>query len=113
MLQGSIDALTIHGQPCYGAVFGFKGSVVFHERPATNYREFLAISTAISHLHFLVQFNGGVFLPPWGKSESWTLSVAHGDVDGDRYVANVDRLGEMVAGLGDRGSAIFAAGSFN
>lgn len=113
MLAGSVAALAAHGQPSYGKVHGFKGSVVFHDRPARNYREFLAISTAVSHLHFLVQFNGGVFLPPWGKSESWTLSVAHGDDDGDRYIANVARLAEMVAGVGDRASDLFAAGSFN
>lgn len=113
MLQGSMSALAAHGQPSYGNVFGFKGSVVFHDRAATSYREFLAISTAVSHLHFLVQFNNGIFLPPWGKSESWTLSVAHTDFDGDLYVANVNRLAEMVAGLGDRASDLFAAGSFN
>ena len=113
MLAGSSAALAAHGVPSYGAVFGFKGSVVFHEQPARNYREFLAISTALSHLHFLVQFNGGVFLPPWGKSESWTLSVGHSSVDGDLYVANVARLAEMAASLGDRSSALFASGSFN
>jgi glutamate-1-semialdehyde 2,1-aminomutase len=94
-------------------VFGFKGSVVFHGTPCTNYREFLAISTGDQPLHFLVQFNGGVFLPPWGKSESWTLSVGHSSVDGDLYVANVARLAEMAASLGDRSSALFASGSFN
>ena len=113
MLQGSMEALAAHGQPSYGNAFGFKGSVVFHDRPATSYREFLAISTAISHLHFLVQFNGGIFLPPWGKSESWTLSVAHADVHGERYVANVNRLAGMISGLGDRSSDLFATGSFN
>ena len=113
MLQGAIEALAAHGQPSYGAVFGFKGSVVFHDRPAQNYREFLAISTAISHLHFLVQHNNGVFLPPWGKSESWTLSVAHSAVDGDQYVANVARLAELAGALGSRSSDLFAAGSFN
>ena len=113
MLQGSMAALAGYGQASYGNVFGFKGSVVFHDQPATSYREFLSISTAISHLHFLVQFNNGIFLPPWGKSESWTLSVAHSGVDGDLYVANVARLAEMVAGLGDRVSELFAAGSFN
>ncbi|MCB0955218.1 MAG: aspartate aminotransferase family protein [Ilumatobacter sp.] len=113
MLAGSQAALAAEGIPSYGHVFGFKGSVVFHDRPATNYREFLAISTAFSHLHFLVQFNGGVFLPPWGKSESWTLSTAHTNDDGDRYVANMGRLAALGAGLSDRTSELFAAGSFN
>lgn len=113
MLAGSQAALAAEGIPSYGHVFGFKGSVVFHDRPATNYREFLAISTAFSHLHFLVQFNGGVFLPPWGKSESWTLSTAHTNDDGERYVANMGRLAALGAGLSDRTSELFAAGSFN
>ncbi|MBI4936544.1 MAG: aspartate aminotransferase family protein [Actinobacteria bacterium] len=113
MLQGSTEALTTAGIPSYGNVFGFKGSVVFHDTPARNYREFLRISTAISHLHFLVQHNGGVFLPPWGKSESWTLSVSHTPEHGARYVRNVARVAELAAALGDRDSEIFAVGSYN
>jgi glutamate-1-semialdehyde 2,1-aminomutase len=113
MLQGSADALAAAGIPSYGQVFGFKGSVVFHDTPSRNYREFLRISTAISHLHFLVQHNGGVFLPPWGKSESWTLSVAHTHEHGQRYVDNVARVGELTARLLDRDSVIFAVGSYN
>ena len=113
MLAGSSAALAAQGVPSYGAVFGFKGSVVFHDQPARNYREFLAISTALSHLHFLVQFNGGVFLPPWGKSESWTLSVGHSAVDGEQYVANVARVAEMAASLADRSSSLFATGTYN
>ena len=108
-------ALAAHGAPSYGNVFGFKGSVVFHDRRPRNYREFLAISTAVSHLHFLVQHNGGVFLPPWGKSESWTLSVAHTDDDGDTTSATSRRAGRAgLAGLGDRdASDLFAVGSYN
>jgi len=106
-------ALRAHGVPSYGQVFGFKGSVVFHDTPSRNYRDFLRISTGVSHLHFLVQHNGGVFLPPWGKSESWTLSVAHTEDHGARYVRNVARVGELVAGLGDRRSDLFAVGSYN
>jgi glutamate-1-semialdehyde 2,1-aminomutase len=113
MLEGSTAVLADAGIPSYGNVFGFKGSVVFHDTPSRNYREFLRISTAISHLHFLVQHNGGVFLPPWGKSESWTLSVAHIPEHGQRYVHNVARVAELAAGLGDRSSAIFAVGSYN
>jgi glutamate-1-semialdehyde 2,1-aminomutase len=113
MMQGSMAALEAQGIPSYGNVFGFKGSVVFHDTPSRNYREFLRISTAISHLHFLVQHNGGVFLPPWGKSESWTLSVAHDEDHGSRYVRNVARVAELAAGLGDRDSDIFAVGSYN
>jgi glutamate-1-semialdehyde 2,1-aminomutase len=113
MLEGSMAALAAHGQPSYGHVFGFKGSVVFHPTPSRNYRDFLAISTALSHCHFLVQHNGGVFLPPWGKSESWTLCVAHDDADGQRYVDNVAKLAHDIAPIVDRTSAIFGSGSYN
>ncbi len=113
MLEGSLAALGQHGQPAYGAVYGFKGSVVFHGTPCTNYREFLDIDLAISHCHFLYQHNGGVFLPPWGKSESWTLCVGHSDADGERYVDNLARLARDVAPIRDRRSDIFGEGQYN
>ena len=113
MLAASRSALAEHGQISYGFVFGFKGSVVFHDRPATNYREFLAIDTAVSHCHFLFQHNGGVFLPPWGKSESWTLCVAHDTADADRFAGNVANLAAAIEPILDRASAQFAPGSFN
>jgi glutamate-1-semialdehyde 2,1-aminomutase len=113
MYADSSAALASAGIPSYGYVFGFKGSVVFHDTPARNYREFLRISTAISHLHFLVQHNGGIFLPPWGKSESWTLSVAHTHEHGRRYSGNVARVAELVAGLGDHSSELFGVGTYN
>jgi glutamate-1-semialdehyde 2,1-aminomutase len=113
MLADSVDALHAVGQPATGVVFGFKGSVAFRDTPARNYREFLSISTGISHLHFLVQHNGGVFLPPWGKSESWTLSVAHTPDDGEAYVRNVRELAGQLARTSDESSDIFAQGSFS
>jgi glutamate-1-semialdehyde 2,1-aminomutase len=111
MFAEASATLAAHGQPCYGIVHGFKGSVVFHERPATNYREFLAIDTAVSHLHYLVQHNNGVFTAPWAKTESWTLSVMHTTADAERFVTNVDRVGAMLATVTDRHSELFATGS--
>jgi glutamate-1-semialdehyde 2,1-aminomutase len=111
MFAQASSALTSHGQPCYGIVHGFKGSVVFHGRPATNYREFLAIDTAVSHLHYLVQYNNGVFTAPWAKTESWTLSVMHTPADAERFVTNVDHVGAMLATVTDRHSDLFAVGS--
>jgi glutamate-1-semialdehyde 2,1-aminomutase len=99
MFEASRDVLARHGLPSYGYVHGFKGSVVVHDRPATNYREFLAIDTAISHLNYLVQHNNGVFLAPWAKSESWTLSVAHTSDDGARLTSNTAKLARMLDGL--------------
>jgi glutamate-1-semialdehyde aminotransferase len=111
MFDAASQALSSHGQPCYGVVHGFKGSVVFHDKPATNYREFLTVDTAVSHLHYLVQYNNGVFTAPWAKTESWTLSVMHSSADAEHFVANVDRVGGMLERLGERTSEIFAVGS--
>ena len=111
MFDGCTAALTEHGLPSYGIVHGFKGSVVVHDRPPTNYREFLEIDTAVSHLNYLVQHNNGVFLAPWAKSESWTLSVAHTSDDGARLVENTRRLGGLLRATSDEASALFEVGA--
>jgi glutamate-1-semialdehyde 2,1-aminomutase len=96
MLDGATAALRSVGAPWYGHRFGAKGCLVFYSRPVRDYREFLLVDGDISHAHWLIQHNGGVFLPPWGKSEQWTLSVQHSLEDADRFVANVERLaGEL------------------
>ena len=65
--------------------------------PVREFRDFLQIDTGIGHLHWLMQHNGGVFLPPWGKIEQWLLSVPHDDADVDRFAANFARLANAVA----------------
>ena len=67
---------------------GAKGSVVFATRPVRDFRDYLAIDDSYSHAHWLFQHNGGVFMPPWGKSEQWLISVQHNEDDIDRFVAN-------------------------
>jgi glutamate-1-semialdehyde 2,1-aminomutase len=111
MYDESIAALAEHGVAAYGSVHGFRGAVVVHDTPATNYREFLEIDTAISHLRYLVQHNRGVFMSPWAKCEGWTLSTMHSDDDASLFVENMRVCAELVAGLGDRHSDLFAAGS--
>ena len=110
MFEGCTAALTEHGLPSYGIVHGFKGSVVVHDRPARNYREFLEIDTAVSHLNYLVQHNNGVFIAPWAKSESWTLSVAHTSSDVERLVDNTRKLARMLDRTGDEVSELFEVG---
>jgi glutamate-1-semialdehyde 2,1-aminomutase len=112
MFDRAMKTLQGHGVPAYGYAFGFKGSLVFNETPARNCREFLAMDTGLSHLHFLVQHNGGVFMAPWGKSEQWTISPMHGDDDVDRFCANVDRFGALVSSTGDGHSHEYAAGGY-
>ena len=44
----------------------------------------------------IVNYLGGVFLPPWGKTEQWLISVQHTDADVDRFLGNVDRFARLV-----------------
>jgi len=75
---------------------GAKGCVTFRKEPVREYRDFLQIDDRLGHLHWLMQHNGGVFLPPWGKVEQWLLSVQHDTADVDRFVANFARLAAAV-----------------
>jgi glutamate-1-semialdehyde 2,1-aminomutase len=67
---------------------GAKGCVVFSAQPVRSFRDFLGVRDAYSHAHWLFQHNGGVFLPPWGKSEQWLISVQHDEADIDRFIDN-------------------------
>ena len=89
MLEQSLEIVHGAGLVAYGRSKGAKGCLVFNDAPIANYREFLHIDPALSHVHWLYQHNGGVFLPPWGKSEQWTLSVQHTAADAPRDIDNV------------------------
>jgi glutamate-1-semialdehyde 2,1-aminomutase len=97
MLDESLRVVQDAGIAAYGLTMGIKGCLVFNGTPVRDYREFLHVDSALSHAHWLFQHNGGVFLPPWGKSEQWTLSVQHTSDDTARYVANVGCFVEAVA----------------
>jgi len=113
ILKNAISTLQRHRQGVHGYQFGFNVSIVFSDEPAKNYRDFLEVSTGAMHLNYLMQFNGGVFLAPWGKSESLTLSVAHTREHGDVFLQNLSQLGKVIEQMSDRTSEVFAAGSFN
>jgi glutamate-1-semialdehyde 2,1-aminomutase len=76
---------------------GAKGCVTFAAHPVRNFRDFLTIDDRYSHCHWLFQHNGGVFLPPWGKSEQWLLSAQHTQQDAERFVDNFARFAAAVA----------------
>src|SRR6516164_6248768 len=76
---------------------GAKGCVVFSTQPVRDYRGFLGIDDRYSHAHWLFQHNGGVFLPPWGKSEQWLISFQHDESDIDRLVINFGVFARAVA----------------
>ncbi len=76
------------GLQAHVVAVGAKGCVVFSPEPVRNYRGFLGIDDRYSHAHWLFQHNGGVFLPPWGKTEQWLISVQHDESDVDLLVSN-------------------------
>jgi glutamate-1-semialdehyde 2,1-aminomutase len=71
---------------------GAKGCVVFRTDPVHNYRDFVSLDDRYNHAHWLMQHNGGVFLPPWGKTEQWLISTQHDKGDIDRLLTNFDLL---------------------
>jgi glutamate-1-semialdehyde 2,1-aminomutase len=77
---------------------GAKGCVVFTDAPVRDFRGYLDIDDSYSHAHWLFQHNGGVFLPPWGKSEQWLISVQHDEADIDRFVGNFATFATAVRG---------------
>ena len=90
--SGLQEAIGGAGMPWQVVTAGAKGCVSFGSEPTRNYRDFLLLDSRFGHAHWLVQHNGGVFLPPWGKAEQWLISVQHEDEDIDRLVANFGRL---------------------
>jgi len=96
-LRAALDATIADGGFGWHVVaIGAKGCVTFRRDPVREYRDFLGIDDRLGHAHWLVQHNGGVFLPPWGKVEQWLLSVQHGDADVDLFAANFARLASSV-----------------
>lgn len=85
-----------HGYDWHVVTVGAKGCVTFRREPVREFRDFLGVDARFGHLHWLMQHNGGVFLPPWGKVEQWLLSVQHGRDDADRFVANFARMAGSV-----------------
>jgi glutamate-1-semialdehyde 2,1-aminomutase len=76
----------------YVSAFGAKGAIVFSPVPIRDYRDFCRYDARYGHAHWLYQHNGGVFLPPWGKMEQWTLSVQHGPADVELAARNLERF---------------------
>ena len=90
-----------NGLPWRVVSVGAKGCVAFTGAPVRNYRDFLEINDRWGNLHWLLQHNGGVFLPPWGKVEQWLLSVQHTEADVDLLIANFGKLAAIAGEHGD------------
>jgi glutamate-1-semialdehyde 2,1-aminomutase len=98
LVAGVQETVDRHGLPAYPLGFGAKGSVTFAAEPIRNYRDFMRIDDQLSHLHWLFQHNNGVFLPPWGKAEQWTLSVQHSHDDADLFLHNFGAFAAALRG---------------
>ncbi len=98
MADGIAEVIEAHALPWHVVTAGAKGCIAFRVERIRNYRDFVETDAELGHAHWLVQHNGGVFLPPWGKVEQWLLSVQHTDEDVDRFVGNVGRLAGLLAG---------------
>ena len=99
MTEGAEEILARHRIEGYVSAFGAKGAVIFSEQRINNYRDFMGYDGRYGHVHWLYQHNGGVFLPPWGKCEQWTLSVQHSDDDVDVFLANLDTFASALKGV--------------
>ena len=91
-VAGLTTTITAYGLEAHVVAVGAKGCVVFSRQAVTDYRGFVSLDDRFNHAHWLMQHNGGVFLPPWGKTEQWLISTQHDDVDIDRFLANFERL---------------------
>jgi glutamate-1-semialdehyde 2,1-aminomutase len=91
------DVIAAAGTGWQVVTAGAKGCITFTTQPVREYRDFLTIDDRLGQAHWLVQHNGGVFLPPWGKVEQWLISVQHEESDVDRFAANFATLVRQVA----------------
>jgi glutamate-1-semialdehyde 2,1-aminomutase len=96
MSEGVQNVVDEYDLAAYPLAFGAKGSVTFSGRKVRNYRDFLELDDRFSQAHWLFQHNGGVFLPPWGKAEQWTLSVQHSEEDARRFVENFETFAKAL-----------------
>jgi glutamate-1-semialdehyde 2,1-aminomutase len=85
---------------------GAKGCVTFRRDAVREFRAFLGIDDRFGHLHWLMQHNGGVFLPAWGKVEQWLLSVRHNTDDVDRFAHQLRPAGRGGDAPTSRGPAL-------
>jgi glutamate-1-semialdehyde 2,1-aminomutase len=96
-VAGVNEAIKRYGLAASIVAVGAKGCIVFSPEPVKDFRGFLTIDDAYSHAHWLFQHNGGVFLPPWGKSEQWLISVQHDESDIDRFNRNVMQFASSIS----------------
>jgi glutamate-1-semialdehyde 2,1-aminomutase len=96
MVEGCNEIISRWRLPAHVVSFGAKGCIVFSDHPVRSYRDFLTVDDRFSHCHWLFQHNNGVFLPPWGKSEQWLVSVQHDRDDAQRFLSNFEMFADAL-----------------
>ncbi len=84
--------------PAYVMRMGAKGSITYAPEKIRNYRQSLQMDGRAALAAWLIQFNRGVFLPPWTKGEQWLISVQHQDEDIDRYLDTLEVFAAALRG---------------
>jgi glutamate-1-semialdehyde 2,1-aminomutase len=86
LLKACDGVIERYGLPCYTVGIGAKGCVIFSAEPVAEYRDYLTkVDGELSTLAWLYHMNHGVFMTP-GVEEEWTISIAHGEADLQRFV---------------------------
>src|SRR3954449_6200956 len=86
LLDGCQQIIDAYGLPAYTEGMGAKGCVIFSPTRMHEYRDYLSdVDDDLSTLAWLYHMNHGIFMTP-GVEEEWTLSIAHGDEDLQRYL---------------------------
>ena len=85
-----------YGLPAYTQGLGAKGCVIFSPEPIREYRDYLTkVDGDLSTLAWLYHMNNGIFMTP-GVEEEWTISVAHGDDDVERFANALEQFARDV-----------------
>jgi glutamate-1-semialdehyde 2,1-aminomutase len=101
MGEGAERIVAEYELPAYVVRLGAKGSVTYATERVTNYRQSLGMDGRAALAAWLIQFNRGVFLPPWTKGEQWLISVQHSKDDADRYLDTFEVFARAMRGLGE------------
>ncbi len=94
--DGARSIVEQHELPAYVTDLGAKGAITYSTERVSNYRQFLDIEGRYALAAWLVQFNRGVFLPPWTKGEQWLISVQHQASDIDLYLETLEEFAHML-----------------
>ncbi|MDH5294930.1 MAG: aminotransferase class III-fold pyridoxal phosphate-dependent enzyme, partial [Acidimicrobiia bacterium] len=99
MGDGARRIVEEYSLPAYVVDLGAKGCITYSERRIRNYRDFLeSFNEKYSLASWLIQFNRGVFLPPFAKGEQWLMSVQHTEADIDRYLDTLEVFAKAITG---------------